>query len=135
MNIVLISCVSKKRNCKSKARDLYQSPLFKKEYEFAKARRPDKIYILSAKYGIISEDEEIEPYDITLNEMKKNEISTWADMVVSKLQTLANLNEDEFTILAGEKYREFIIPHLKKYNIPMRGMKIGQQLQFLTRHT
>lgn len=50
--IGLISCVSKKLNCKTKAKDLYTSPLFKYSLAYARKLNPDKIYILSAKYGL-----------------------------------------------------------------------------------
>ncbi len=49
--VVLISCVSKKLNYKSKTQDLYASPLFKKNLQYAKSFTPDKIFIPSAKYG------------------------------------------------------------------------------------
>ena len=64
--IVLISCVSKKLSHKSKAQELYISPLFRKNIQYAKSLNPDKIFILSAKYGLIKLEEEIEPYNKTL---------------------------------------------------------------------
>ncbi len=51
--IVLISCVSKKLNAKSKAKDLYISPLFKKNLKYATSLNPDETFILSAKYGLV----------------------------------------------------------------------------------
>ena len=51
MKIVLISCASKKLNHKAKAGDLYISQLFKSGLRYAKSLNPDKIFILSAKYG------------------------------------------------------------------------------------
>lgn len=80
LKILLISCVSKKLNYKAKAKDLYISPLFKYNYQFAKSLNPDKIFILSAKYGLIDSDDEIEPYDETLNTKSKKEIREWAKM-------------------------------------------------------
>jgi len=47
--IVLISCVSQKRSCRSKAKDLYISALFKKNLAYAQRLNPDAIYILSAE--------------------------------------------------------------------------------------
>ena len=41
--------------------------------KFAKSLNPDNIFILSAKYGLIDLDEEIEPYDKTLNLMYSHE--------------------------------------------------------------
>lgn len=76
--IVLISCVSKKQAHKAKVKDLYISPLFRKNLAYAQKLKPDMIYILSAKYGLLDLDTEIEPYDLTLNNMPSNEIKSWA---------------------------------------------------------
>ncbi|MBU0963071.1 MAG: hypothetical protein KKD48_04170 [Nanoarchaeota archaeon] len=129
--VVLISCVSKKLNHKSKAKDLYVSPLFKKEFEYAKLLNPDKIFILSAKYGLLKLDEEIEPYNKTLNKMLSNEIKEWADSVLNQLKKVSDLNKDEFVFLAGKNYRKFLLPSLKYYKIPMEHITLFYQLGWL----
>ncbi len=130
--IVLISCVSKKRSHKSKARDLYISPLFKKNLQYALKLKPDQIFILSAKYGLVSLDEEIEPYDLTLNIMSANEVKQWAEGVVRDLARWSDLQQDEFIFLAGAKYRKYLLEHLAHVQIPFEGLTIGRQLQQLT---
>lgn len=132
-NIVLISCVSKKLDKKSTAESIYISPLFKKNLTYAKSLNPNGIYILSAKYGLLKLTDEIEPYDKTLNNMRSNDIKEWSKTVVNQLKSVADLKNDEFTFLAGEKYRKFLIPELSKVKIPMKGLKIGKQLQWLTK--
>lgn len=67
MRVVLISCGKKKLPAKAIASDLYVSSLFKKNLQFGRSLSPDKIFILSAKYGLIHLDEAIDPYDLTLN--------------------------------------------------------------------
>lgn len=130
--IVLISCVSKKLEKPSTAEDLYISPLFKKNLQYAKSLNPDQIFILSAKYGLLNLTEMIEPYNKTLNTMKIGEIKEWANLVISQLCKVTDLKNDEFIFLAGINYRKFLIPHLTHYKVPMEGMKIGKQLQWLT---
>lgn len=129
--IVLISCVSKKQDYNTKAREMYISPLFKKAFAYACSLNPDKVFILSAKYGLIDMDQEIEPYELTLNKMNKDEIKKWAEEVLVKLKQETNLQNDEFIFLAGEKYRKYIIPYLIHYSVPMKGLGIGKQLKFL----
>jgi cytoplasmic iron level regulating protein YaaA (DUF328/UPF0246 family) len=129
--IVLISCVNKKLSSKAKARELYISPLFRLNLAYARTLNPDKIFILSAKYGLLGLEEEVEPYNETLNNMSDDEIKEWAKQVVNKLKEIADLKNDEFIFLAGDKYRKFIIPHIAKYEIPMKGLGIGKQLKFL----
>ena len=132
-NIVLISCVSKKLDRKSTAESIYTSSLFKKNLTYAKSLKPNGIYILSAKHGLLKLTDEIEPYDKTLNNMRSNEIKEWSKKVINQLKSVTDLKNDEFTFLAGGKYRKFLIPELSNVKIPMKGLKIGQQLQWLTK--
>ncbi len=129
--ILLLSCVSKKLAHKAKAKDLYISPLFKMNFQFSQSFNPDKIFILSAKYGLIDIDTEIEPYDTTLNLMRSPEKKEWAHNVLQNLRNIADLNKDTFIFLAGENYRKYLIPHIKNYTIPLQGLGIGKQLHYL----
>ncbi len=129
--IVLISCVSKKLNHEAKAQDIYISPLFKMNLKFTKSFNPDKIFILSAKYGLVDLDKEIEPYDKTLNKMSSAEKRLWAENILVDLAKVSNLDKDEFIFLAGENYRKYLIPYIKNYKIPLKGLSIGRQLQYL----
>ena len=129
--IVLLSCVSKKLDTKSRARDLYVSPLFRYALKYAESLDTDKIFILSAKYGLVGLDEEIEPYELTLNGMKSIEKKVWADNVLKQLASESDLDNDEFVFLAGENYRKYLVLHIKNYNVPMQGLGIGKQLKFL----
>jgi hypothetical protein len=129
--IVLISCASKKRSYKCKARDLYISTLFKKNLQYALKLRPNQIFILSAKYGLVALDEEIEPYDLTLNTMSTKQIKAWSERVLHDLATWTNLQEDQFIFLAGAKYRKYLTEHLTHVEIPFEGLTIGRQLQRL----
>jgi hypothetical protein len=133
--IVLISCVAMKRPHKSPAKDLYISPLFKGNLQYARSLKPDAIYILSAKYGLLELDELIEPYNVTLNNMGVAESRAWAVRVLEQLREKADLQNDHFIFLAGDKYRRHLVPHLASYEIPMEGLTIGKQLQFLASKT
>lgn len=129
--IVLISCASKKLAYKSKAKDLYISTLFRFSLAYAKKLKPDKVFILSAKYGLLNLNDEIATYNETLNNKPVSDIKIWAEKVVFKLGKIANLQNDIFIFFAGKKYREFILPHIKYYKIPLKGLRIGEQLRFL----
>ena len=106
--IVLISCVSKKLSRSAKAKNLYISTLFKLNLKYAKKLEPDKIFILSAKYGLLPLGQEIEPYEQTLNNMRSNEIKQWASRVLDQIKQVCSINETEFTFLAGDKYRNVV---------------------------
>jgi len=67
MKITLISCTKSKRNYPCQAKDMYSpSSLFKYSYEYAK-QVADKVYILSAQYGLLDENASIVTYERTLN--------------------------------------------------------------------
>lgn len=131
--IILISCVSKKLPYAAKAKDLYISPLFVGNLRYAKSLQPDSIFILSAKYGLLELDREVEPYDTTLKNMTRAQVKAWADKVVEQMEGLANLKDDHFIFLAGETYRRFLVPYITSYEIPLQGMTIGKQLQYLAK--
>lgn len=131
--IVLISCVSMKLDKKAKAEDLYVSPLFKMNLAYAKLLKPQKIYILSAEYGLVDLEDEIEPYDKTLNTMKAGEVKDWALHVIEQMQGKISFQNDEIIFLAGERYRKFLVPLCRNASVPLQGLGIGRQLQFLKR--
>jgi hypothetical protein len=128
---VLISCVSKKLERKAKAEDLYISALFKYNLQYAKSMDADRIFILSAKHGLLDLEEEIEPYNQTLNNMKTGEIRLWAEKVFFQLKESTDIKNDHFVFLAGDKYRKYLLPHISSYEIPLKGKRIGEQLQYL----
>jgi hypothetical protein len=133
--IVLISCVSRKRNDRARARDLYVSHLFKLNLKYAQQLAdPDRIFILSAKHGLLSLDEEIDPYDETLNTMPAIKVREWANCVIEQISEKCTIDETNFIFLAGEKYRRYLLTHLENavnVQIPLKGLRIGQQLQRL----
>jgi len=129
--IVLISCASKKLAYKSKAEDLYISTLFRFSLAYAKKLKPDKIFILSAKYGLLNLNDEIATYNETLNNKSVSDIKIWAEKVVSKLGKIANLQNDIFIFFTGKKYREYLLPQIRYYKIPLKGLRIGEQLKFI----
>ncbi len=130
--VVLISCVSQKLDYKSKAKDLYVSTLFKKNMAYTDKLNPDKAYILSAKYGLLALDDEIEPYDLTLNTMKIKEKKEWADNVLEQLEKVEDISDTKFIFLAGANYRKYLVEDMPYHEVPMEGLQIGKQLQYLT---
>jgi len=115
--------------CKAEA--LYTSAFFKKSLAYAKNHKPDKIFILSAKYGLLKLSDKIKPYEKTLNKMGKADREKWADKVIDQLRQETDPEKDSFTFLAGQRYRENLLPALKNYRIPMVGLAFGEQLQWL----
>jgi len=108
---------------------MYISPLFEYEYWYAHKRNADKIFILSAKYGLLEETDEIDPYNETLNKKSPNERKQWAKAILASLSQKADLQNDEFIFLAGEKYWKDLIDGIRHYEIPPKK-PIGELLNF-----
>jgi len=133
--IYLVSCVSQKLSHQSSAKDLYTSPLFTKARSYVESTGCDW-FILSALYGLVDPNQRIEPYEQTLNRMSALDRRRWAKTVLADLDVRAP-GTKKIVFLAGAKYRDDLIPTLRAKGIqiecPMEGLKIGQQLQWLTR--
>ena len=130
-HFVLIACASRKRGHPCQAADLYQSDLFHKSLQYAEMLRPDGVFILSAKHGLLPLQEEIEPYDLTLNRMSAVDRRAWAERVLRELAEVGDLEQDRFTFLAGSRYRKHLLPRIRHGQVPMEGLPIGKQLKFL----
>lgn len=121
MKIALITCTSRKKACKCPAKELYSaSPNFRYLHEYAKLAA-DKIFILSAKYGLVKEDEILEPYNKTLDDMSKEERFAWKEVVVKRLKELTDVANDEFIVLAGSKYCVSLLDTLKAHWLPLKN--------------
>jgi len=125
--------VKSKSSVPAKAKDLYISDLFRSSLQYAYYLKADKIFILSAKYGLVELDQVITPYEMTLSNMGEAQKRAWAKAVIQVLRQKADLQSDLFILLAGEKYRKHLIPALKHYEIPLEGLAFGQQLHELKR--
>ncbi len=130
--IFLLSCAKTKKPFRAKARDLYDSVLFRKMCRYAQHQNPDTILVLSAKHGVLGLDDVIDPYDQTLNTMSSAEIAAWAQGVLVQLRERTDIERDHFTVLASKNYRRYLLPHLRHHYVPMEGLSIGRQLRFLT---
>lgn len=129
----LIACVKSKNKKPMKAEDLYCSDLFLKSKKFAK-QKGCKIYILSAKYGLIPGDKVIVPYEQTLNAMAKDQIDKWADDVATAINMTFS-KTDTLLVMAGSKYLAFLAKIQNPIIDPMKGLSIGRRLQWLKHHT
>jgi hypothetical protein len=110
---------------------LYDSTWFRYAWNYARPLNPDKVFILSAKYGLVDPETVIHPYEETLNTKSDREIRSWANVVLASLKKATDVTKDSFIILAGERYRRHLIGHLPNHTVPMQGLGIGRQLKWL----
>lgn len=131
--IAFIGCVKTKKPVASKAIDLYDSALFRKSVEFARAQGATEIYILSAKHGLIHSDTVIEPYEETLVGKSNRHLKRWAYKVIKQADTAGIKREEEILMLAGENYAKYLRMIYKNVNEPLKGLGLGMRLAFLNR--
>ena len=138
-NLGLISCTKSKQNYPCKAREMYSaSDLFRKAYSYA-TKNYDSVAILSAKYGLLFPNDNVEPYEFTLNDMNSHQRKEWARKVWSQMKRRLVLTEfDKVSFHAGKKYREYLIPKLENMNIqcetPLKNLGIGKQKAWYKEH-
>lgn len=135
VDLCLVSCVKSKRSSAAAAKDLYISDWF------IKARRVVEMegwrwFVLSAKHGLLDPEEEVAPYEKTLDTMSAAERRSWASGVWKALEPhLSGVRSVVF--LAGKKYREHFERRLRdrgiEIQVPMEGLVRGDQLAWLKR--
>ena len=131
MKVVFLSCAKSKQSGPCLAKDMYTSPFFQKMWSYAQQAGSDKVFILSAKYGLLNPLQTISPYDETLTSMGSSARKAWAQAVMHSIKTEADVFSDEFVFLAGRFYREHLELNMKNVSVPMGGLGIGEQLQWL----
>jgi hypothetical protein len=133
MRVALVSCVKSKLDHPAPARDLYTSALFRALRGYAETHA-DAWFILSAEHGLVDPHEVLAPYERTLNRMGKSQRQEWATRVKAELASRVPAGA-EVIILAGQRYREDLIPFLRDRGhsvaIPLEGLPLGRQLQRL----
>lgn len=129
--IVLLSCTKAKKDYSCKASEMYSaSANFRKAYQYAQTFA-DEIYILSAKYGLLTTEDVIEPYNFTLNGQSSEFRRSWTKAVLNKLCEVANISGDHFTLLTGKNYYEFLLDGISNHAIPLKGKSQGQWIPTL----
>ncbi|MGX5718047.1 DUF6884 domain-containing protein [Arthrobacter sp. MAHUQ-56] len=128
--IGLVACASTKLSHPAQARDLYTSQLFRKAAKYAELTC-HRWFILSAKHGLLDPAQPVEPYDERLASGPQAEV--WAERVRAQLAAeLADTRRAVLVTLAGARYQTVLRPCQWPFQIPMKGLGIGQQLQWLT---
>lgn len=127
--IIFISCVKKKADFPCKAKDLYISDLFRKSYNYA-IKHADKVYILSAKYGLLHPDDVIEPYEKTLGSFSEAQRKAWARRAFEQFVNAGGDPNEQAMFLCGEKYRKHLMKMFPNSMAPLKGLGLGKQLKW-----
>ncbi len=138
--IALISC-SKKKSLAPGEIDAWKrylpSTLFALSYDYAtRVWGADQVFILSAKYGIISHHAVIPNYEMSLNSLSRRERLIWAGPVKADIHAMGRFGGRSFLVLAGETYTkdldlEGLAWNKNKVENPLTGLGMGKRMQRL----
>lgn len=131
--VCLVACTSRKGAYPAKAEFIYKSPLFSAARSFAE-RRADQWFILSAKHGLLSPEDEIEPYNESLLDQSDAQRQEWAERVHRALVVRIPPG-GRIIFLSGSAYRSYLDPMLtsegRETAAPMSALGIGRQVAWL----
>ena len=110
------------------------SPLFRGRRSYVEATC-DRWFILSAKHGLVSPGEVLNPYEDSLNEKSAAAKREWATSVLAQLTAALELVGTTFEVHAGSSYRNFgLVEELRHrgatVEIPAEHLSQGGQLAF-----
>lgn len=140
--VCLVGCSKTKLTVPAQAQDLYTSPLFKLGRAWAETHA-DHWGILSAKFGALSPEQVIEPYDQVLLDhrpmgearLSPPDFRGWfSARVQCWLAQFCTFNHrPEVIVLAGQNYCELLEQGFMKLTLvkPMAGLEIGNRLAWL----
>lgn len=129
-NICFVGCTKSKQNYECSAKEMYsKSVYFNKQLKYIDFMYNCEYYILSAKYGLLSPDTKIQPYDLSLNYMSTEEYNKWVDIVSKEIIENIDINNVNAIFLCGKKYRGKLMNLFKNYEEPFKSLGIGQQMK------
>jgi hypothetical protein len=123
--MILIQCVSSKKNRPLPAKELYDSTYFDALRRYAESTG-EPWAIISAKHGLVGPNETLEPYD---------EFGLSGTQAVEIATELSNQDVERVELIAGEKYTNPLVPALEGVGIAVvercKGLPIGKRVQKL----
>jgi len=132
-DVVLIGCSGSKAGTAGPAAELFTGAAFVKGREHARASG-QPWYVLSAKYGLLSPDEVIAPYDVYLGDQSTTYRKTWGAGVVAQLSRLHDLSGVVVEVHAGKTYCDPLLAPLAASGAilrqPLAGLRQGERLSW-----
>jgi uncharacterized protein DUF6884 len=125
--VVIIGCGARKRAEPAEAASMYTGPYFRSCLATALAVAPrERIYILSARYGLLALADPIKPYDLTIGQPGAVTAAQLADQATAR-----GLGGQHVTALCNARYAALIRQVWDDVSTPLAGLGIGRQRHVL----
>ncbi|MFG3415833.1 DUF6884 domain-containing protein [Streptomyces althioticus] len=128
--LVIIPCGSAKLDHKAPAGELYVGPYHRSCRDAADALTAEggTVLILSARYGLVTLDQEIEPYDLRMGQLG----SVTVEQLREQARDLGADAAENVIILGGEAYTNAALQVWPQAATPLAGLSgMGYQRQYL----
>lgn len=136
-DVLLVGCVKSKRPQAAPARDLYTSTLFARRRRYAE-RSGAPWFVVSSRWGLVTPEEVIAPYDVFLGEMPASYRRAWAAFVVAQLAGHLELAGASIEIHAGDHYVAELRPAIEGAGAelidPVDAHSMGETLAWYDAH-
>lgn len=135
MRIGLVGCVKAKLSHSAPAQELYVSSLFRGRRDFV-VRSCDRWFVLSALHGLVTPEQVLEPYDVSLVGASRVVRRGWAERVLRQIDDdIGAVSGFVIELHAGSDYRDFglcagLAQRGAELSNPTVGLSQGRQLAF-----
>jgi hypothetical protein len=130
-DIVLVGCSRTKSAVPAPAEDLFQGPGFRRARAYAAASGAPW-FVLSAKYGLLTPDDVVGPYDVYLPDRSSAYRAAWGEWVVSQLAERQVLHGARVEVHASQAYTAPLREPLRRRGAtlhePLAGLRQGERL-------
>lgn len=138
VDLLLVTCVKSKGPGPAAAKELYTSPLFRKERAYSEATGLPW-FILSAEHGLVQPDEWLAPYERYLPDTTPSYQRAWGSFVVERLELLMGpLAGKRIEVHASRDYVDAIRNPLESKAAvvvtPLEGLSQGLRLNWYDQH-
>lgn len=136
LRIGLVGCGKAKLEHAAPAGQLYTGSLFRGALQVATARCGANVMVLSAKHGLLPLDVCVEPYELSLLRLSREERERWGELVGNELLWRFPVAGAELQVFAGAPYVDALRPHVPEdWTLvePLAGLQVGERLAWLAR--
>lgn len=138
MRVGIVGCASRKKMVRSKAGELYLGRLFEGSMTYAR-EACDRVFIVSAKHGLVDPEQELDPYDERLPPEGSCEKEEWVKLVIDQVWNCFPpdmLADSSFVVLAGKAYAEPFLELasgglIEEVVEPLEGLGVGRRYAWL----